>query len=108
MYPSAAASIVSPEGAFSCSCPGAAGGGQCPYQQIAGGQYRPPPGSGCPASAAGTAPDLDQPVPYTLTPKARALLDQVPDGQWACGQCGAAYFGTPPGDGLCPGCQGRS
>ena len=58
--------------------------------------------------AAGTAPGPDQPIPYTLTPKARALLDQVPDGQWACGQCGAAYFGTPPGDGLCPGCQGRS
>jgi hypothetical protein len=25
-------------------------------------------------------------------------------GQWACHQCGAAWFGTPPEDGLCPGC----
>jgi hypothetical protein len=55
--------------------------------------------------AAGTVPDPDQPIPFTLTPKARALLDQVPDGQWACEQCGAAYFGTPPEDGLCPGCR---
>jgi hypothetical protein len=45
-----------------------------------------------------------RPVPFTLTPKAHALLDQVPDGQWACEQCGAACFGTPPDGRRCPGC----
>ena len=49
--------------------------------------------------------DPDQPVPFTLTPKARALLDQVPEDQWACEQCGAAWFGAAPGDGLCPACR---
>lgn len=29
----------------------------------------------------------------------------LPDGQWACAQCGAAYFGTPPAGELCAGCQ---
>lgn len=24
---------------------------------------------------------------------------------WACLTCGAAYFGTAPGDGLCTGCR---
>jgi len=24
---------------------------------------------------------------------------------WACGRCGAAYFGTQPGTGLCPACR---
>jgi hypothetical protein len=24
---------------------------------------------------------------------------------WACTHCGAAWFGTPPDDGLCPSCQ---
>jgi len=27
---------------------------------------------------------------------------EIPPGEWACQQCGAAYFGTPPGHGLCP------
>jgi hypothetical protein len=58
--------------------------------------------------AANTVPDPDQPVPFTLTPEANALLDQVLDGQWACGRCGAAYFGTSPGDGRCPGCREHS
>jgi NTP pyrophosphatase (non-canonical NTP hydrolase) len=26
-------------------------------------------------------------------------------GEWACDRCGAAFFGTPPGDGLCPDCR---
>ena len=26
---------------------------------------------------------------------------------WGCQRCGAAYFGTPPGDGRCPGCRGH-
>lgn len=56
--------------------------------------------------AADATPDPGQPIPFTLTPKAHALLDQVPDGQWACEQCGAAFFGTPPGHGLCPDCRG--
>ena len=47
----------------------------------------------------------DEPVPFTLTPKARALLDQMPEDQWACNQCSGAWFGTPPGDGLCPACR---
>ena len=25
--------------------------------------------------------------------------------EWACAQCGAGYFGTPPDDGLCPDCR---
>jgi rubrerythrin len=38
----------------------------------------------------------------------RAALAQVQDNgtaEWACRQCSAAYFGTPPGDWLCPSCQ---
>jgi hypothetical protein len=65
----------------------------------------------------------DQPVPYTLTPKVLAELDQpepatgcgcgcggagcpvcAGDG-WACQQCGLAFFGTEPDDGLCPACE---
>ena len=26
-------------------------------------------------------------------------------GEWGCQRCGAAYFGTPPEDGLCPACR---
>jgi NTP pyrophosphatase (non-canonical NTP hydrolase) len=29
-------------------------------------------------------------------------------GEWGCERCGAAFFGTPPGDGLCPACCGRT
>ncbi len=50
----------------------------------------------------------DRPVPYALTPLAHACLaalDAIPDGQWACRACGGAWLGTPPGDGLCPGCR---
>jgi NTP pyrophosphatase (non-canonical NTP hydrolase) len=25
--------------------------------------------------------------------------------EWGCDLCGAAFFGTPPGDGLCPPCR---
>jgi hypothetical protein len=57
------------------------------------------------AVRAGTTPDPGQPVPFTLTAKALALLDQVPEDQRACERCGAAWFGTPPDDGLCPGCS---
>ena len=39
----------------------------------------------------------------TGTPKAPALRPG-PD-EWACEQCGAACFGTPPEDGLCPACR---
>jgi hypothetical protein len=28
-------------------------------------------------------------------------------GEWACRQCGTAYFGTPPESALCPWCQAR-
>ena len=55
--------------------------------------------------ATGPAFDPDQPIPFTLTPQAHALLSQLPEGQWACEQCGAAYFGAPPEDGLCPACR---
>jgi hypothetical protein len=61
--------------------------------------------------------DLDEPVPYTLTPKALAFLDLTPhpvtqfgvlgsssDG-WACGRCGFAWFGPVPDDGQCRNCR---
>jgi NTP pyrophosphatase (non-canonical NTP hydrolase) len=32
-------------------------------------------------------------------------LDQIPGGQWACRQCGAALFGTAPEDTLCTVCR---
>jgi rubrerythrin len=65
--------------------------------------------------------DPGQPIPYTLTAKAHAALDQDnsrgwreedppppattgPD-EWGCERCGAAYLGTPPEDGLCPPCR---
>lgn len=56
----------------------------------------------------GPAPGPDEPIPFTLTAKAHAALAyrdciSVVYG-WACLTCGAAYFGTPPQDGLCPGC----
>ena len=55
--------------------------------------------------AADATPGPDEPIPFTLAPKADALLDQLPEAQWACGQCRAAYFGIPPGDGLCRTCR---
>jgi hypothetical protein len=62
------------------------------------------------ALRASTAPGPDRPVPFALTPKAHAELDtdgaSPGPGEWACGRCGAAFFGTPPGDGLCPACRG--
>jgi hypothetical protein len=103
---------------------------------------------------------LDEPVPYTLTPRGHAALggpraaEAVPvvdvaliktrapiaapwivradvltlaqevdrlrgllnagavDGpgrsEWGCARCGAAYFGTPPDDGLCTDCRDNS
>ena len=57
------------------------------------------------AADAAPGPGPGQPVPFTLTPKALALLDQVPDDQWACERYGAAWFGTPPEDRLCPPCR---
>jgi hypothetical protein len=36
-----------------------------------------------------------------------ALATAAPNGQWACQQCADAWFGTPPDDGLCPGCRAR-
>ena len=57
------------------------------------------------ARATDTGARLGQPVPYTLTPKALALLDQGPDDQWACTGCGDAWFGDTPEDGLCPACR---
>jgi hypothetical protein len=36
---------------------------------------------------------------------ARDQLTRIPDDQWACERCGAAWFGAPPGDGLCPPCR---
>jgi hypothetical protein len=60
--------------------------------------------------AAGATPDPDQPVPFTLSPKAHAELDSgdtAPGpGEWGCDQCGVAFFGTPPEGGQCPACRG--
>jgi hypothetical protein len=53
-------------------------------------------------------PGRDDPVPYTLTPKACGVLGGGPgprDGEWACGACGDAFFSTPPDDGMCPDCR---
>jgi hypothetical protein len=49
----------------------------------------------------------DRPIPFTLTPKALALLADpgAEPGEWACTRCANAWFGTPPGDGLCPPCR---
>jgi hypothetical protein len=51
--------------------------------------------------------DLDRPIPFTLTPKALALLADpgAEPGEWACIRCADAWFGTPPGDGLCSSCR---
>ena len=65
------------------------------------------------------AADPGQPVPYTLTAKAHAALDQDNSrgryeedtpaatglGEWGCERCGAAYLGTEPEDGLCTPCR---
>jgi hypothetical protein len=64
--------------------------------------------------------DPDEPVPFTLTPKALAFLGRTapgrhegtaiidgPDG-WACGRCGFAWFGPVPDDGLCRNCRDSS
>ena len=65
--------------------------------------------AGVRAADATPDPDPGQPVPFTLTPKAHAALDSddTPPGpgEWGCDQCGAAWFGTPPEDGLCPACR---
>jgi hypothetical protein len=45
-----------------------------------------------------------KPIRY-LEPPTTAGDPQIPAGQWACQCCGAAYFGTAPEHGLCPGCQ---
>lgn len=62
-----------------------------------------------PSPAVNAIPDPDQPIPFTLTAKAHAELgsDRTPPGpgEWGCDQCGAAFFGTPPEDGLCPACR---
>jgi hypothetical protein len=70
-----------------------------------------------------TTPGPDDPIPFTLTPKAHATLDT--DGPvmdcgcscgyddctacagygWACLRCGLAFFGTPPEHGLCGPCH---
>ncbi len=73
-------------------------------------------------------PNPDIPIPYTLTPKAHAALAAAPyllppdpaapcggcghddcsacaGYGWACLDCGAAYFGPAPDDGLCPDCR---
>ncbi len=63
------------------------------------------------------SPGPDEPIQYTLTPKAVAFLDRTAPGRhegtaiidgiagWACGRCGFAWFGPVPDDGLCPGCR---
>ena len=37
----------------------------------------------------------------------RLLLSQQPDhlDGWGCAECGGAYIGTAPDDGLCRGCR---
>ena len=72
-----------------------------------------------PALTADLAADPCQPIPFTLTAKALAALDQdssdgwradnapAPTGleEWGCERCGAARLGTAPEDGLCPACR---
>jgi hypothetical protein len=74
-----------------------------------------------PARTQTPGPGIDpgQPIPYTLTAKAHAVLDldnshgwreedtpaaTGPD-EWGCERCGAACLGTAPDDGLCPACR---
>ena len=38
---------------------------------------------------------------------AETVAGVILGGGWACERCGAAYFGTPPEDGRCPGCRGH-
>jgi hypothetical protein len=63
------------------------------------------------ANSAADGSGLDQAVPYTLTARAHAALDQGDaadrpgPGEWACAGCGDAWFGAAPGDGLCAGCR---
>jgi hypothetical protein len=42
---------------------------------------------------------------YRTIINARDQAARIPQGQWACQRCGAAYFGTPPEDGRCPACH---
>ena len=65
-----------------------------------------------PVPSPAAALDPDQPVPFALTAKAHAALGQEEDtaaesgsAEWGCERCGAAYFGTPPDDGLCLACR---
>ena len=72
-----------------------------------------------PALTADLAADPCQPIPYTLTAKAHAALDQDSSDGWraddapaatglaerGCERCGAACLGTPAEDGLCPACR---
>jgi hypothetical protein len=73
-------------------------------------------------------PGLDEPVPYTLTPKAHAFFgreehytrlyaaelaalaagdeDQGPgEYEWECTWCGSVWFGTAPDDQTCDACR---
>jgi hypothetical protein len=68
-------------------------------------------------------PGPDQPIPFSLTPKALAALDAgttaaaldcacgsedcpaCAGSGWACARCGDAFFGAAPDDGLCPPCR---
>jgi rubrerythrin len=60
------------------------------------------------ASIAGTT-DAETCLQAHLSVRFARLLDRINagpgPGEWACRRCGAAYFGGPPDDGLCPGCQ---
>jgi hypothetical protein len=43
---------------------------------------------------------------YRVIINARDRLTRIPEGQWACQLCGAAYFGAcPDEDGLCETCR---
>lgn len=59
------------------------------------------------ATVTGSAEDAEAGLQTHLAARFAHLLDRIGTGpgpgERACRRCAAAYFGTPPEDGLCPG-----
>lgn len=63
------------------------------------------------ATITGTAAGAETRLQAHLTARFTRLLARIDqtcpsdDGGWGCERCGAAWFGPPPDDGLCPTCR---